>query len=254
MKARFILIIFGILTVPLISQERGFDQIFPNLPQEIRLSAFSENGYIRSFERSSAANMIGSSNNNLNPEILGHVLNKSPGFLVEHLLVIPRSRTLLDVYNALGNIRDLKGREYQSHSRGESVLFEDATRIESVQRNNPVSDPAPALAVPRTETLYIRLRDINFGTTFYRADMTLDQSGLRYILTNNRNMTYLFIPVIREEKFTAQLYFEPIQEGILLYSIAGADVSNFISNRIDLPSAIRKRLEVIISWVADGLK
>jgi hypothetical protein len=64
----------------------------------------------------------------------------------------------------------------------------------------------------------------------------------------------MFIPVIKEEKFTAQLYFEVIKEGILIYGLAGAEVSDLISTRIDMPSAIRKRLEVIISWVTVGLK
>jgi hypothetical protein len=59
--------------------------------------------------------------------------------------------------------------------------------------------------------------------------------------------------VIKEEKFIAQLYFELIQEGILIYSIAGADVSDFVSSRIDMSSAISKRLAVIIAWVAEGI-
>jgi hypothetical protein len=60
------------------------------------------------------------------------------------------------------------------------------------------------------------------------------------------------IPVIKQEKFTAQLYFEPITEGILVYGLAGADVSDFIMSRMDMSSAIGKRLAVIISWVIDG--
>jgi hypothetical protein len=83
--------------------------------------------------------------------------------------------------------------------------------------------------------------------------MVLDQRGLRYSLSNNKSLTYFLIPVIKEEKFTAQLYFEPIQEGILIYGLAGADVSNFVSSRIDMASAISKRLAVIISWVADEI-
>ncbi|MDR2257702.1 MAG: hypothetical protein LBE14_00980, partial [Treponema sp.] len=60
-------------------------------------------------------------------------------------------------------------------------------------------------------------------------------------------------PVIKEEKFIAQLYFEPITEGVLVYSIAGADVSDFVASKIHMPSAIAKRLAVIISWVVDGI-
>jgi hypothetical protein len=84
--------------------------------------------------------------------------------------------------------------------------------------------------------------------------MSLNQYGFLYTLANYKDMTYLFIPVIKEEKFIAQFYFEPVAEGILIYSIAGADVSDFISSKINMPSAIRKRLEVILSWIVDGIK
>jgi hypothetical protein len=72
-------------------------------------------------------------------------------------------------------------------------------------------------------------------------------------LTNNKNINYFFITVIKEGMFSVQLYFEVISEGVLIYSLAGADVSDFVSSRIDMPSAIYKRLAVIISWVAEGI-
>jgi hypothetical protein len=84
--------------------------------------------------------------------------------------------------------------------------------------------------------------------------MTLDQRSLCYSLTNNRNLSYFLVPVIKEEKFIAQLYFEPIAEGMLIYGLAGADVSDFVSSKIDMESAISKRLSVIISWVAEGIR
>jgi hypothetical protein len=59
--------------------------------------------------------------------------------------------------------------------------------------------------------------------------------------------------VIREGRFIAQLYFEPIQEGILIYSIAGADIPEIFASRIDMNSAISKRLAVITSWAAEGI-
>jgi hypothetical protein len=99
----------------------------------------------------------------------------------------------------------------------------------------------------------MRLKDVNFGNSYYRGDITLFRRGLRYSLSNNKNISYYFIPVIKEERFTVQLYFEIISEGILIYSLAGADVSDFVSSKIDMPSAINKRLTVIISWVAEGI-
>jgi hypothetical protein len=240
---------------PLFAETRSLDAIFPNLSAETRSAAFSSAGYIKSSERASGFSRLDSSG--LDSGISGAVLDKNPGFLVESLLVIPlknRKISLLDVYNALENIRGLKGRLYHSHTRDEDVpLFEDATRVESARKTNPIPDPGPASRIPDSETVYIRLKDVNFGNSYYRGDIIPDEFGLRYRLSNNKNLTYLFIPVIKEEKFVAQLYFEIVREGVLVYSIAGADVSGFVSSKIDMPSAISKRLAVIISWVADGI-
>jgi hypothetical protein len=163
--------------------------------------------------------------------------------------------TMLDAYNAMGRIRDLKGRLYRSHTRqAEIPLFEDATRIESATRTNPIPDPPPASEVPVSETMYIRLKDVNFGNSYYRGAVSANPYGITYNLTNFRSLSYLFFTVMKEEKFSAILYLEPMTEGMLVYSVAGADASDFIANRIDIPSAISKRLAVFIGWISDGLK
>jgi hypothetical protein len=241
---------------------RSFRDIFPVLPPEIREEAFSSDGYNKSSEKQSTnpaypVQNVRAMESALDPGIIVKILDKNPGFLVESILVIPVTQgeyTLLDVYNALGRVRNLKGRVYHSHTRNEYVpLFEDVTRIESARKNNPIADPAPASRIPSSETVYMRLKDVNFGNTYYRGDMSFVQRGLDYTLTNYKNITYYLVPVIKEEKFIAQFYIETITEGILIYSLAGADVSNFISSKIDMPSAISKRLAVIINWITDGI-
>jgi hypothetical protein len=59
---------------------------------------------------------------------------------------------------------------------------------------------------------------------------------------------------MKEEDFSAFLYLEALDEGMLVYAVAGTEVSNFIDNRIDIPSAISKRLAVFIDWVSDGVR
>ena len=262
MIKKFILTcIFSLLPIlPLFSESRGFDNIFPNMPIEIRNAAFQDSGYFRYSDRKDGFVLIsqGNSFTAIDPQIINSVLSKNPSHIVESLLVIQRPNnevTLLEIYNALGNIRGLKGRLYFSNTRNKEIpLFEDATRVASEKSTSSVQDPPPASIVPFAETVYIRLKDANFGNTYYRGEMSLAQNGMRYRLTNYKNITYFLIPAIKEEKFFAQLYFEPIQEGVLIYCITGVDVSDFISSRIHIGSAISKRLEVIISWVADGIK
>jgi hypothetical protein len=242
-------------SIPLFAQNRSLDAIFPRLSPETRALVFSPQGFIQSLEKDEWVYLLDS--NGLDPQVTGGVLNGDPLFLVESLFVIPQNNkplNLLDIYNVLGNVRALKGRRYHSATRDQDVpLFEDATRIAGEKKTSPVDDPGPASAVPSSETVYLRIKDANFGNSYYRGELTRDEFGIRYRLSNYKNLSYLFIPVIKEEKFIAQIYIEPLTEGVLVYSIAGADVSDFVSSKIDMPSAIIKRLMVIISWVVDGI-
>ena len=250
--------LFQILfTANVFAQLRSFNDIFPNLNQEAYRAVFSDAGFVRTGQAVNNFESIGR-NSGINTQIVNAVLARNPSYLVESISVIPVEQgniSLLHVYNALGNIRDLSGREYLSHTRQQyTALFEETTRIVSDRQTTPIPDPAPAISIPRQETAFIRLKDANFGTSFYRWEMSLLPNGLRYNLTNFRHLSVLFVPVIREGNLFAQFYIEPLKEGVLIYSIAGAEISDFFSSRIHMESAIAKRLAVITSWAADCIK
>ncbi|MDR1374948.1 MAG: hypothetical protein LBJ24_08255, partial [Treponema sp.] len=218
---------------------------------------FSPGGYVESDDASAGLKLRPSAASEL--RIADAVQARNPSFFVESLLIIPSGGAgvpnLLNAYNALGRVRDLTGRLYHSSVRGGEVpLFEDATRIEGVKKTSPIPDPPGAYSIPSRETIYLRLKDVNFGNSYYRTDISVDRQGLLYRLTNFKNLSYGIIPVIREEKFITHLYVEPVAEGLMIYSVSGANVSNFISSRINVTSAIRKRVEVIIDWLVDGVK
>ena len=259
MKKTIIAVMLCLIAANAFSQYRSISRIFPNLNNQVIADLYSDSGYVRTSSQTDGFVIIGNrSGSGLEPQIVNMVLQTNPRYLVESIKIIPvnaASISLLNIYNALGRVRDLKGRLYNSSTQGQLVpLFEDASRIVSERDLSNIPDPPDAAVLPASETVYIRLRDVNFGNTYYRGQMALTQNGLRYTLTNFRNMTYLLVPVIRQEKFTAQLYFEPVTEGILLYSIAGADMSDFFSSRIHVESAISKRLAVITSWAEDGIR
>jgi len=246
-----------------VPEKRSFNDIFPEITPAVRQAIFSSGGYSKSTKNVSLSSLVGSgqgtppSGSGIDSQIIDSVFAKKPGSLAEAIKVVPGAEggySLLDVYNALGNIRGLKGLLYNSFTRNEKVvLFEEVTRIESARKNTPVADPPPASRIPVSETVYMRLKDVNFGNSFYRGDIALFQRGLRYSLTNNKNISYYIITVMKEEHFTVELYFEVISEGVLIYSLASANVSNFVSSKIDMPSAIEKRLAVIISWAAEEI-
>ena len=260
----FFMILKCLVLFPVVAQPaaRSFDDIFPNLSPAARAEAFSREGYVRTFSRRAAPatdfrQQVLASGSTLDRDIIEAVLTMQPLVLVESILVIPDEGgrySLLDVYNAISQTRNLQGRLYHSYRRDAYIpLFEEVIRLDAGRRNAPLADPAPAASVPRSETVYLRVRDANFGNTFYRGQMNLEGRGLRYSLTNNRTITYLMFPAIREGRFVAQMYFEPIAEGILIYSLAGVDVSNFVYSQIHMRSAISTRLAVIIGWAVDGI-
>jgi len=235
---------------------RSFDELFPSLGESRKKEAFSEEGTIRSVKKNEALEFLPASGSGI--DLYRTVMRSNPTYLAESLLVIPYQGivfTRLDAYNALGKISDLKGRLYHSHTRDAYVpLFQEATRLENEKSSKAVQDPLPTQELPNTETVFIRLKDVNFGNTYYRTDMSVTPFGLTYKITNTKNINYLLFTVLKEEKFCSILYIEPLIDGMLVYSMATADASDFISNMIDIPSAISKRLLVFLSWIRDNLK
>jgi hypothetical protein len=242
-----------LLCFPLSAQKRSFDAVFPGLDAGIREQVFN-GGFITASNRSSGFALLPSAG--LESGLTDYILRRRPSCLIESLRILPETgANLEDVFGALQNIRNLKGRTYYSETRKAHIpLFEEATRIDGIKKKNPLADPPPGPAAIRTETVYLRLKDANFGNTYYQGDLAPNGSGLVYRLSNIKTFYAFLIPVIREGKFIAQIYFEPVEEGILVYGIAGADVSDFIASNVDMSSAIGKRLAVILSWVTDGIK
>ncbi|MDR0720875.1 MAG: hypothetical protein LBF78_14665, partial [Treponema sp.] len=147
---------------------RSFDDIFPELSGEDRAKVFAEGGIINSLEKNETLTLMPSPGSGI--DLPRRIMEKGYTYLTESLLIIPyksRTLTVLDAYNALGKVRGLKGRLYFSHTRKSEIpLFEEATRIKGVKRtNDAIGDPPPALSIPGNETVYIRLKDVNFGNS-----------------------------------------------------------------------------------------
>ncbi|GHV30450.1 hypothetical protein AGMMS4952_17490 [Spirochaetia bacterium] len=235
---------------------RSFEDLFPGLDPEKKAQAFSgvltESGENDPHLRLLPAGYMGE-------RIADLVLqNMRPSCTVESLTVLPYPNgeplELLSVYNAMGRIRDLKGRLYPSFTRKKEVpLFEEATRIEGPKKSAAIPDPPASSILPQRDTIYMCLKDVNFGNSYYQVDIFTEQYGLIYGLSNFRNLSYGIIPVFNVKKFNAQFYVEPVDEGILVYSAAAAEAADFVSNMVDIPSAVEKRIKVILGWLIDNI-
>ena len=259
LKKYVLIILFYLIFASFASaQLRAFNDIFPNLSKDDRSEVFSKEGFVKTNTKKSGFNIIGENTVGIDGSILRKVLDMDPGYLVESISIIPvkpEDVTLLDIYNALGKIRNLKGKLYSSYTRKQFVpLFEEATRITSEKNMTSIPDPPPSNIIPQEETAFVKLKDVNFGNSYYRAEAKLYKNGLCYTLTNFKSLSYLLVPIIKEGNFIALLYLEPIKEGILIYGFAGVNISDFFASKISVNSAISKRLGVITAWAAEGIQ
>ena len=237
----------------LFSQIRSFSELFPSCTQEQRNAAFSDK-YIYYGHRAEGLSIFPYTQGNI--RISKSSLGQKPDFFVEALKVIPRSNTsLLSIYNALGRIQNLKGRMYYSEASRKNIpLFTDARRIEGPNKQKVfLSDPPFGVFVPERETFYVRLTDTRFGHCFFEVSLLSNREGILYKVINFKTVSYGPIPVMKENTFTALLYIEPVKEGLALYCLAGAEVSDFIAKFVDIRSALIKRLDVFAGWMLDGL-
>ena len=249
-----VLIIFACPTF-IFPQLRTFSELFPSIGAGQRNAAYSSEGYLYYGKRTE--NLSLQLQSSPNTGITKSSLGKNPGFFVEALRILPRKNSsLASIYNALKKIRDLKGRTYPSATSKKNVpLFTDATRIEGPEKLKVfLPDPPPAASVPYRETFYVRLTDSRFGHCYYEITLSSDRRGILYKINNFKSVTYGPIPVMKEKTFTALLYIEPIEEGLALYCLAGAEVSDFIAKHVNIPSALNKRMDVFIAWMLDGIR
>jgi len=235
---------------------RSINDIFPSLTQSEENSIFSNKGLKHSFKKDDSALLAPAADSGV--DIISIVMEKAPSYLVDALLVIPyneRELGILDAYNAIGRIKDIKNHLYFSgaQKRG-SVIFKETTRLESAAKKNPVPDPPFSTVLPFSETMYLRCDDTDFGSLYIRGNISANNYGLICNMTNFEAVRFLFFNIVKVEKFSAVVYIEPVREGMLVYGIAGIDLPGFIAGLINIPVEIEKRLTVLISWLTFGLE
>jgi len=260
---KFFFAIFALFVFVFFSfaETRGVSDLFPGAEKTILAKATEEQGYSVSIKTAGKNPADSIAMLTLKPkdeiEIAGIIAHNKPSYIIESLLIIPvqRETTLLDVYNVLGMVRNLQGKEYFSATREKyTALFEEASRLESENRLRRINDPPPAKKMVLPETIFILLKDANFGNCYYQAEINTLSSGLVYSFSNFKNINYFLFPVIKKQNLIIRLYLEPVDEGILVYGITGIKAAESASGRVDIPSAIRKRLDVIYDWIAGNLR
>lgn len=246
-----VLLLWFAVALPASGQLRSFDEVFPELSGIAKASAFSQEGFIQSIKRNDTSVF---SRSKLDSAIVAPITQQNYGLMVEVIAVIQNNADITAIYNAAGTIDSLNGRIYRTASGDYFYLFEEINRIASASRLVPLPDPPFVTAAPERSTMYLRVKDLNFGYGYYRADIAVQQQSIVCHLSNFRTLYYYFVPVLPENSFAAQIYFEPITEGILIYGLTGAAIPDIAASLINIPSSLEKRMEALITWFSDGLK
>jgi hypothetical protein len=251
----FFTLFFFFQVISVFPQARTIMQVFPSCTAEQRNAAFSSGGYLYYGDRSE--NLILLPRTGETNKISKSSLGPKPGFFLEYLQILPRKNvSLLRIYNAVRKIQGLKGRLYYSHT-GKSYMpvFTDAVRVEGPEKIKTfLPDPPLAGTVSSAETIYVRVTDARFGNCYFEISLTSDKQGILFRITNFRALTYGPIPVVKERILNILLYIEPVEEGLAVYCLAGAEVSDFIAKYVDIPTALNKRMTVFVEWILDGTK
>ena len=242
-----------ILEVP-VFQIRSFEDIFPDLSQTQRAMAMTTRGLRNSFRSYESPEFI--PNPDLEIDLLGKIERINPSHIIETLLLVPhdgRELDLLDIFNALGRIERIKDHPARFNDR-DIFIFTESSRIAGRNNRRDIPDPPPADMLPFSETIYLRLNEINYGNLFIRGDITISAYGITYYMTNFLDVRFFLLPVIRAGRFATILYLEPVKEGMLIYSVSGFFLPGIIANRLDLTPDINRRLDIFTSWIIEGLR
>ena len=235
-------------------EPRSFNDVFPGLSRVQRANVISGMGARNSFEKGGSPTLIPNPASGIN--LLSSVMAKNPSHIIEALVLVPYNRRkldFLDIYNALRKIKDI-----QNHTisiRGNDIkVFKDTTRLESAQRRRPVPDPPRADMLPYSETMYLRFVDQYMGDLYIRGNISIGLYGITYSLSNFRDVFYSIFRIMKAESFSAIIYLEPVKEGILVYSMSGIYIPNFVANRVNLTPNMNNRITVLVNWITEGLR
>ncbi|MDR0456654.1 MAG: hypothetical protein LBH20_08250, partial [Treponema sp.] len=235
-------------------ESRSFDAVFSGLSRRQKAAVMSDEGLRYSFEKDGSPTLLPNPDSGI--DLLSSVMAKKPSHVIEALVVVPyteRELDILDIYNALRKIKELKDHSIPWNDR-EIYIFTETTRLESTRNRKPIPDPPPADTLPYSETMYLRFIDPYMGDLYLRGDISVSLYGITYSMTNFRDVRYSIFRIMKAEKFTAVIYLEPVKEGTLVYSMSGIYLPGFIANRINLTPNINRRITVLLSWITDGLK
>ncbi len=240
------------------AQQRALSSLYPGFAQAIPAGAASAGGISDSGSSPGELGLLPAGE--VGAALLKALEGRRYSFLGETLSILPRKviqspalRDKLALYNAISQVRSLSGITYRSSSQGQRVLFDEVTRVADASGGRILPDTTEADLATRSG-FFVRLKDANFGTSYYRMDFDTSFPGILMAMSNARPLQAFMMTVLGEGEMFSYFYIEPTQGGLVIYSLSGAKVEGFAARQVDLPSALRKRATALKAWLIDRME
>jgi len=237
-----------------ILEPRSFDDIFPNFSQSRKRMVMNDTGLRYSFEKDGYPTLVPNPDSGI--DLLSGIMAKKPSHIIEALVVVPynkRELDMLDVYNALGRVKNIK--DHTVSVNGIDIpIFTETTRLTSARNRKPIPDPPPTNILPYSETMYVLFLDPYLGDLYLQGDVSISLYGITYSITNFRDVSFTIFRVMKAGRFSAIIYVEPIKEGMLIYGMSGLYLPNFIAKRVNLTPNMNRRITVLLDWIIEGMR
>lgn len=161
--------------------------------------------------------------------------------------------TPLSIYNTLLSIKTMKGIEYYSQSREKMrTLFTESYGISNLDDQEPLADPVVE-TIPSFFNRFLLQTDKTFGENLYKSIYRYDKDVIWVNMTNKTKMKYMFIPMLKPEKMSINLFILQIEEGLLFYGITAAETISFFGLEKAKKESFYNRMKAMFIWFSDQI-
>jgi hypothetical protein len=189
-------------------------------------------------------------------DLRAELAGEQPDVVVEALFLWkkPKMAALEDeklaAYNILRSVGSLTGIEYYSASRKAMRLFYEHSSLVSGPDGKTAVADGMLVAVPYSETLYARQKDLSFGDNIYRYVFSSGDDYVRSLSVNLGTIRYGIVPVAQAEGLRVRSLALFTDDAIIFYAVSSAKATVVPGVRGKLENSFGNRAEAIYTWFA----
>lgn len=171
---------------------------------------------------------------------------------------IDQSERTLALYNTLLKVSTMTGLTYISHRAGdkEKTLFDECSMLASDNKKDKTADPVVTV-VPQYAEYYSYQDDTSFGGNVYRMEYSVSGSEIFMDITNNNDLKFMGISLVKKGKVNMSLDIQETEEGIYVYALASVRDKDskvtILFYTVDLELSFYNRIVALSKWFKNTL-